>query len=71
MDIVGYDAKGRAITLRQFIDKVEQEEAEYQSGNYKTIDDLEKELTLSDSGEVLHASENTNAHDKTPAARSL
>ena len=71
MDIVGYDAEGRAITLRQFIDKVEEAEAEYQSGKYKTIDELEKELSaLFDSDEILNISENNDADSKAPVTSS-
>lgn len=41
--IVGYEADGRAITQREFIKKIEQAEEEYKSGDYQTIDELEKE----------------------------
>lgn len=44
MDIVGYDAEGKAITFQEFIDRIEEAEEQYQSGKYKTIDVLERDL---------------------------
>ena len=41
--IVGYEADGRAITQYDFIKKIEQAEREYESGNFQTIDEIEKE----------------------------
>jgi hypothetical protein len=41
--IVGYEADGRAITQRDFIKEIEQAEKEHESGEYQTIDELEKE----------------------------
>ena len=41
--IVGYEADGRAITQHDFIKKIEQAEKEYESGNYQSIDEVEKE----------------------------
>lgn len=41
--IVGYEADGRVITLHDFIKKIEQAEKEYESGNYQSIDEVEKE----------------------------
>lgn len=41
--VVGYEADGRTITLHDFIKNIEKSEKEYESGNYQTIDELEKE----------------------------
>jgi|SRR5688572_6719950 len=41
--IVGYNANGQSITQRDFIQQIEQAENEYKSGNYQTIDEVEKE----------------------------
>ena len=41
--VVGYDATGNAITHQDFINKVEEAEAEYRAGKTKTIDELEKD----------------------------
>jgi ribulose bisphosphate carboxylase small subunit len=41
--IVGYEANGKAITQQDFIKQIEQAEKEYKSGNYQTIDEVEKE----------------------------
>jgi hypothetical protein len=40
--IVGYEADGRAITQYDFIKKIEQAEKEYDSGNYQSMDEIEK-----------------------------
>ena len=42
--IVGYEADDRAITQHDFIKKIEQAEKEYESGNFQTIDEIEKEF---------------------------
>ncbi|SKC61776.1 hypothetical protein [Ohtaekwangia koreensis] len=41
--VVGYDVQGNAITHQDFINKVEEAETQYQAGNYKTIDELDKQ----------------------------
>ena len=41
--IVGYEADGKSITHLDFIKQIEQSEKEYESGNYQTIDEIEKE----------------------------
>ncbi|HLZ16962.1 MAG TPA: hypothetical protein VKQ08_07975 [Cyclobacteriaceae bacterium] len=41
--IVGYEADGRAITQHDFIKMIELSEKEYESKNYQTIEELEKE----------------------------
>ena len=38
--VVGYDAQGND---QDFINKVEEAETQYQAGNYKTIDELDKQ----------------------------
>lgn len=41
--IVGYEANGKPITQQDFIRQIEQAEEEHKSGNYQTIDEVEKE----------------------------
>lgn len=41
--VVGYNAKGKAITQQDFIQQIEEAENEYRSGKYQTPDELEKE----------------------------
>ena len=41
--IIGYTANGQSITQRDFIHQIEQAENEHRSGNYQTIDEVEKE----------------------------
>lgn len=41
--IVGYEVDGRPITQHDFIKMIEQSEKEYESGNYQTMEELEKE----------------------------
>jgi ribulose bisphosphate carboxylase small subunit len=41
--IAGYNSNGQSITQRDFIQQLEQAEKEYKSGNYQTIDEVEKE----------------------------
>ena len=41
--VVGYNANGQSITQRDFIKQIEQAEDEHKSGNYQTIDEVEKE----------------------------
>ena len=41
--VVGYDVQGNAITHQDFIDKVEEAEAQYKAGKFKTFDELDKQ----------------------------
>ena len=41
--IVGYEANGKPITQEDFIRKIEHAEKEYNSGNYQSIDEIERE----------------------------
>jgi hypothetical protein len=41
--VVGYNANGSPITQQDFIQQIEQAENEYKSGNYQSLDEVEKE----------------------------
>lgn len=41
--IVGYEANGKPVTQRDFVKSIEQAEAEHRSGNFQSIDEVEKE----------------------------
>lgn len=41
--VVGFETDGCPITQYDFIKKIEQAEKEYVSGNYQTVEELEKE----------------------------
>lgn len=41
--VVGYNASGQSITQKDFIQQIEQAENEYKSGNYQSVDEVEKE----------------------------
>ena len=42
-EIVGYDPKGKPLTQKAFIKRIERAESEISKGNYSTLEDFEKE----------------------------
>lgn len=42
-DVVGFDAKGKALSLKAFVKRIEKAESDVKKGKYVTIDQLEKE----------------------------